>query len=131
LASLVLAVAVAGCGGTSGPDLVPVTGQITENGNPLAGAGVTFTPQGQTEAAPSWGKVDENGRFELVYNDGRKGAVPGKHQVVITVMSGAPPDADAGGAEKPPGPVPEPVEHRKEAEVNSSGENDFTFDVAE
>lgn len=127
LASLMLAVAIAGCAGASGAKLAPVTGKVTQGGEPLAGADVMFIPE---SGAPSGGRTDDSGRFELVYNDGRPGAVPGKHQVVIS--EAAPEGSDpGGGAEPPPTDVEPPAEFREEAEVKADGENDFTFEVGQ
>ena len=126
-ASLMLAVAIAGCGGPTGPKPAPVTGTVTRGGEPLSGADVMFMPQ---DGAPSSGKTDASGRFELLYNDGRPGAVVGKHRVVIS-LPGPELPPPTGEEEEPPADVQPAEEFYKEAEVKSSGENDFTFDVAE
>ncbi len=134
LASLTIVVAIAGCGGEGNVELAPVTGTITQNGQPLANADVVFSPAGDVEASTSAGTTDENGKFELQYNDGRNGAVPGKHQVTITVGGPSSEEPAEGGGEEEMSvavPMAEPVEYYKEAEVSSSGENDFTFEVAE
>ena len=126
-ASLLLAVVIAGCGGPTGPKPAAVTGTVTRGGEPLAGADVMFMPQ---NGAPSSGKTDAEGRFELLYNDGRPGAVPGKHRVVIT-LPGPELPAPTGEEEEPPADVQPTEEFYKEAEVKEGGENNFTFDVAE
>ena len=142
LTPFVVGVAIAGCGGDSGPELASVTGTVTEGGKPLVGADVTFMPEG--EGAPSAGTTDESGKFELKYSDGSPGAVPGKHQVVITAMpdsggmQGPPPEPDGTepeetleAMEEPEMAASEPIECYKQAEVKSGGENDFTFEVEE
>ena len=134
LALLTAVVAIVGCGGGGGVDLAPVTGTITENGKPLAGADVTFMPTGDV-GSPSAGTTDESGNFELKYNDGRVGAVLGSHQVVITLGGGPTSEPAEGGGEEEgmagPMVMSEPVEYYKAAEVTSDGENSFTFEVTE
>ena len=72
-----------GCGGKY--KMAPVTGTITVDGNPLADATVSFTPQAVgTESPASTGKTDQAGKYSLsLVIDGTNGAVVGKHQVVI------------------------------------------------
>ncbi len=76
---------VSGCGG-GGPELVPVSGTITVNGEPLANATIIFQPLGQEMPdVQSGGQTDAEGRFELVETQSRRpGAVIGKHKVTIT-----------------------------------------------
>jgi hypothetical protein len=76
---------VCGCGG--GPSLAPVSGLVTLDSKPLAGASVVFQP-----VAPAGSKIagkgssafcDAEGRFRLETTDGRPGAVVGDHRVRI------------------------------------------------
>jgi hypothetical protein len=74
----------AGC--DSGPKLTEVEGVVTFNGKPLGNAQVEFLPdpnQGTT-GPRSTGVTDEQGRFNLVCDDQRKGAVIGNHRVLVT-----------------------------------------------
>jgi len=81
MATLYLAV-VAGCGKPSDyPDLFPVSGSVTMDGQPLDGARVSFVPNG---ARPSSGTTDSSGRYELQYTGEYAGAVAGKHRVSIS-----------------------------------------------
>jgi len=121
---LMAAVVIAGCGGSDGPTVVPVAGTVTRGGQPLAGADVMFVPE---HGAPSSGKTDASGQFTLVFNDGRPGAVPGKHQVHISVPGPALPPPTA--KDKAPVKVSPPVEFRKPVEVKADGENTLTLDV--
>ncbi|MBB02707.1 MAG: hypothetical protein CMJ47_08680 [Planctomyces sp.] len=76
---------MAGCGrapATDAPDLLPVAGKVVSNGQPLADAIVEFTPE--AGGATSTSVTDSEGYFELVYSDGRKGAVSGQHRVRVT-----------------------------------------------
>ena len=79
------AVLVFGCG--SGK-YAPVSGKITLNGKPLAGAIVSFQPiakEGSIEAGiGSAGTTDENGAYSLKVATGENGACVGKHRVMIS-----------------------------------------------
>lgn len=77
-----LLVAVVGCGSGDTPDLAPVEGRVTLDGEPLANADVEFQPIGQ--GAPSYGYTDEDGRYHLQYSTNEYGAIPGDHVVRIT-----------------------------------------------
>ena len=124
LGSAFLMLAVAGCGTKASIPLATVKGKVLQQGGqPLAGAIVTFMP---TTGAPSSGKTDEKGGFELRFNDGRPGAVPGKHRVIISIPGEemAPPEGGKRGPRAKPG-----VEFRKEAEVKD-GPNDLTLEVS-
>lgn len=121
---LMTAVVIAGCGGSDRPTVIPVTGTVTRGGQPLTGAAVMFLPE---QGAPSSGQTDASGQFTLVFNDGRPGAVPGKHQVLITLPGPELPPPT--GQEKTPVHVPPPVEFRKQAEVKAEGENKLTLEV--
>jgi len=73
------------------PDLVEVTGTITLDGQPLAGAHVIFepikTPDNDVKAAASHGLTDETGTFSLVYVKDITGAVVGMHRVEISARN--------------------------------------------
>ncbi len=78
--------AAAGCG--PGYELVPVSGQVTWHGRPLAGWGVQFQPISDGPASPgpgSHGTTDAEGRYTLhLVDPDRPGAVVGRHRVRIT-----------------------------------------------
>ncbi len=123
LALAVSAVLVSGCGGGSGGfATAKVRGKVTFDGQPVADASVTFTPQksadggktGQTGKSAA-GTTDKDGVFVLsTYGQG-DGAVVGKHSV--TVGSN---DADKPLAGKCP---PDLVLEVK------PGNNDFTIEL--
>jgi hypothetical protein len=88
-ASLLLAfgvLALVGCG-TDLP-LAPVSGTVTFEGQPLAGASITTQPIGVDSDSPgsgSFGQTDDQGRFELeLVKPAVKGAIIGEHRVIIT-----------------------------------------------
>lgn len=123
-AALGVAVGLVGCGGTSGPQLSHVSGTVTQDGEPLAGADVMFVPE---QGAPSSGKTDAGGRFELKFADGRPGAVPGKHMVLVTIPGTELPEPT--GEEVMPAVIKPPVEFRQEAQVSEAGENNLAIEV--
>jgi hypothetical protein len=77
----------AGCGGESFA-LAPVSGKVTLNGQPLAGARVAFLPQapeGQFNVGPQSEAVTrEDGTYALTCVTGKPGAVVGRHKVMIS-----------------------------------------------
>lgn len=85
IAAVVLATIV-GCGG-SGPKYVKVTGVVTLDGKPYKNALVSFQPiaePGKLNAGVGSGAVtDAEGKFALQSQDGKPGAVVGKHRIRI------------------------------------------------
>lgn len=84
--SLVGVLCLLGCGGSGGdtPDLGKVSGVVTVNGQPLANAIVTFTPQG--EGRPSVGETNESGEYSLLYTASESGAMIGQHTVSVALI---------------------------------------------
>ncbi len=85
MAAALLAV-VSGCSGRSAdfPDLAPVSGTITMDGEPLANAGVVFTsPKG----IASFGRTDTEGKYSLAYRGSTAGAGLGENRVEIVTNS--------------------------------------------
>ena len=69
-----------GCG-ESGPALEYVTGTVKKGGEPLASVSVTFHPvDGGVSSA---GRTDSQGRFVLISQSGKEGAVAGEHKVTL------------------------------------------------
>lgn len=73
--------ALIGCG-SSGPELVEVSGTVTLNGQPAPGVVLTFIPEA-TGGSPSYGKTDARGYYQLMFTATRYGALPGKHRVEL------------------------------------------------
>jgi hypothetical protein len=136
--SATLLVAVAGCGlgGTSTPR-EPVSGTVTFDGHPLEAGTIQFQPAGRAEGVASWATITA-GRFDIPRAEG---PVPGKYMVAIF---NAPGDRPAGGSADATVPVPRsrnrsartdaiPARYnaRSEltAEVKAGGPNSFTFDL--
>lgn len=100
--SMVLACALSGCGGGASYELVPVSGRVTLDGQPLANARVNFQPtRDQTDTGPgSSGVTDAEGKYVLSVAGETEtaGAVPGKHMVTISANAGGEPASDAAPA---------------------------------
>lgn len=83
-----LPVLLLGCGGDAPAPTVPVTGRLTFEGKPVAGASIDFVPgEGR---APAIAITDENGEFELSTFSQGDGAVIGTHTVTVLPSFGAP-----------------------------------------
>src|SRR2546423_8011399 len=88
LAFFVVAVSFAGCGGSE--KIVPVSGVVKLNGQPLANAHVSFQPtaSGNNPKAGvgSYGVTDASGKYWLKTADtDSTGAVVGTHRVEINL----------------------------------------------
>jgi hypothetical protein len=90
------------------PGVVPVSGRVTLDGEPLAGAVVTFQPigvrlEGGVEAVGSSGRTNAEGRFVLTLIDPKlPGALAGRHAVTITTAVIADGDAARPSDERVP-----------------------------
>jgi len=98
LAFVALGALAAGC---SGQRVVPVSGRVTLNGQPLANVHVSFQPLSagpdHDPGSGSYAITDNDGRYtlKLVHGD-TPGAVVGKHRVEITPRN-SDDDADRHG----------------------------------
>jgi hypothetical protein len=130
--------AVVGCGGTK---IVPVSGIVKLDGKPYKNAVVSFQPVGEKEAPNpgrgSSGLTDEAGRFSLIYDGEKPGALVGKHRVRIFTDADSPPPPEAGGIEGEgtgkqflePIPVEWHELSKKEFEVPPGGTDAANFDI--
>jgi len=88
-------------------DVVPVSGRVTLNGQPLAGAVVTFQPMADRNsprppATGSVGHTDTQGRFSLrLIEPNQLGAAVGDHTVTISTAKGGS-DAEPAKGERLP-----------------------------
>lgn len=95
-----LCLTLSGCGG-SDLDLVPVSGVVTLDGQPLENASVTFAPITDASIAPtSTGRTDKDGRFTLSTIQGESGAIVAEHKVIIFVEGEADEGDDASANSK-------------------------------
>ena len=76
---------IAGCGDGS-IATINVTGTVTVDGEPLAGANVSFSPKSDGQGNPGFAVTDADGRFRLQTLLGAvdAGTTPGEYYVTIT-----------------------------------------------
>jgi hypothetical protein len=91
LVPLLLAVMATGCGQTN-----TVKGRVLLDGQPVAGATVTFVPDADGQGRPAFGTTDSDGYFQLMTYRPGDGALPGAYRIVVskTEAPAAPPDND-------------------------------------
>ena len=110
-----------GCG--SGK-FAPVSGTVTMNGQPLAGALVIFSPiakEGSIDAGPgSSGKTNDKGEYTLTSDTGRTGALVGKHRVSVSLMN---PGTGESDDRRRPGQLVNQVP------VRYNGKTELTYEV--
>ena len=66
------------------PVQYPVTGQITLDDRPLAGAGIMFLPRGKTRGTGAYGMSNAEGRYTLKTDYGGDGAPEGEFAVTVS-----------------------------------------------
>jgi hypothetical protein len=81
---LVLLALIVGCG-KSGPEIAPVTGIVTVDGQPMENVDIVFQPEDSGVGSPSYARTGKDGRFTLGYKRGVEGALVGWHRVGISV----------------------------------------------
>jgi len=79
---ILLLVMLPGCGG-GGPQVAPVSGTVTLDGQPFPNAEVMFVPV--DGGRPSTARTVDGGRYELLFKRGQNGAIVGPHTVRIWV----------------------------------------------
>ena len=77
----------------SGPEIVPVSGVVKLDGQPLDQATVMFVPENGRTAV---GLTDASGTYRLQFTEDRWGTLPGSHRVMITTER-----AQSGGEGSP------------------------------
>ncbi len=97
-AGLLLTTLILGCG-RGGPEIVPIEGTVTHNGEPVPNLRIYFVP---TDGRPSWAISDANGRFVLDYDIDHDGAKVGTHTIwVLDESSNVDATAAMSGAPRP------------------------------
>ncbi len=116
-------IAAGGCSGSDLPELAPVSGVVTLDDAPYPNAHVMFTP---AQGRPAEAVTDSNGKYELYYLPGTKGAEPGKYTVSITTQYQAPENP----GNEPPFVEPLPAHYNVSStlsETVSPGKNEINF----
>ncbi|HEY0981529.1 MULTISPECIES: carboxypeptidase regulatory-like domain-containing protein [unclassified Schlesneria] len=118
---LALSLLLAGCSGNK--NIASVTGTVYLDGEPLPKAFLIFTPQ-EGAGAPSFGRTDNYGRYQMIFSTNTKGAWIGRNRVTIST-------ADAISPEKTtPEVVPSRYNQKSELyEEVEPGSNQIDFDL--
>ncbi|MEP3478751.1 MAG: carboxypeptidase-like regulatory domain-containing protein [Fuerstiella sp.] len=137
-----------GCGAgevVDRPETFPVTGVVSLDGSPLAGATVTFRPK-KKGGRGAVGMTDETGTYELMTFDTADGALPGDYMITVVKQEHTPGDpsytdsnSDNYGKNPPPEAeaktidiVPSKYSDAKTSGFTASvseGENNFPLEV--
>jgi hypothetical protein len=123
-----LALAGAGCGPRR-PALHAVSGEVHFEGQPVAGAGVLFCPDG---GRPAGAITDDAGRFQLRTWQDADGAIAGMHFVCVTKTVPAATKTESDYQETKnvlPSRYASPVTSPLRADVRPGGDNHFQFDL--
>ena len=75
-------IVLSGCSNSSKPPTYPVTGTVTMQGKPVAGAAITFVPTTEGEAASAI--TDSEGKYALTTWAAGDGARPGEYRVKVS-----------------------------------------------
>jgi hypothetical protein len=92
----IVGLSLVGC--SRGPNVVPVSGRVVVDGQPLANVAVNFGPLtgGMEGAYAAYGKTGADGRYTLkLVDDNRPGASPGKNRVMLNESA---PGGESDGA---------------------------------
>lgn len=122
-----------GCGGSH---LAQVSGKVTMDGKPLAGAVVSFTPMSDEKSTESplasSGTTNEKGEYTLETVKGQKGAIVGKHKVSITLIV-SDPESDERVRGKPIPKEGIPKQYNEQTtltcDVPAGGRSDANFEL--
>lgn len=123
LALLLVALVAAplGCGPTR-PPMIPVSGKVTLNDQPLAGAAVALIPAG--DGKPAVATTQADGSFTLRAFDDQDGVLPGKYRATVALSRvtnvAVTPDG-LSGLPGPGGPMIEWVTPERYSNPDSSG----------
>lgn len=82
IVALALMTAGGGCGPAGLPDMVPIQGNVTYRGAPLAEGELRYIPEDPSAGRMARGKIRE-GRFALTTARRDDGVKPGKYQIVV------------------------------------------------
>ena len=111
--------------------LIPVTGRVTLDGRPLAGAKVSFDGADKRSAI---GVTAAGGRYELMYDSQTPGALPGHKTVRITLADANVEGADPSAASQVEGAVAEriPARYNRHSQLTaevSASQRAFNFEL--
>lgn len=150
LHSLLVGCSGGGDGASARATVYKVNGKVTYMGNPLAGASVAFSPQGDQPAAV--GRTNDAGEFSLMTYRPGDGAAAGNYKVMISItdstVAAEPAEAHGTAADKDysaayshsgksgkstgnilPAKYGDAANSPLTAKVEPNGKNEFPFDL--
>lgn len=95
--AVALVAALAGCGTRDQVRLVPATGLVTLNNEPVPDVSVVFEPASLSTGKLATGRTNTRGEFAL-YTDNRAGAACGRYKAAVMSSGAHSSAADAGSA---------------------------------
>jgi hypothetical protein len=116
---------------------VKVTGKVTLDGEPLAGASITFTPKTTGVGHPGYATTDASGIYKLQTSQGAAdaGTTPGDYLVAIRKVEVDPdaPPPEPGYSPKTRSVIPtryaQPTTSELTATVENKRSNEFNFEL--
>ncbi len=87
---IVLSLLMVGCGSGT---VIPVNGIVTWDKDPLAGAAVTFYPDGKGSVTGGTARTGTDGKFVILGAKGENGLPPGTYKVTVSKLKGEATDA--------------------------------------
>lgn len=127
-----IALAIIGC--SRGPEIVPVSGKVLYNGEPLKYGGVMFQPEA---GQPARGVIQPDGTFVLTTESKGDGATVGRNRVRVTCYEAQDPSAAASEGEAALGKLLIPKKYTDidtseiEIEVPRGGKNDVVIELTD
>jgi hypothetical protein len=88
LSLVTIGIILTGCSNSSRPPTYPVTGTVTFQGKPVAGAVISFVPTDENGAGAS-AIADTEGKYELTTWEAGDGARPGEYRVKVSAQEQA------------------------------------------
>lgn len=123
----VLAIGLTGCGTEPELPLVPVSGTVTYQGEPLSHGAVVFMPESGTTGPQAVGHIQADGTFQM-QTAGQSGAVVGKHRVAVHCRQQPKPAEQRSMGPAPKSLIPEkysnPETSSLQIDVPKGGDND-------
>lgn len=96
-ASLLLLCLIGCGGGKPGPTLFPVSGTVKLGGKPMGGVTVSLVATDQSKALALSGATKDDGTFEILTGQGKRGAPEGNYKVLLLKAAGGAGAAGAAG----------------------------------
>lgn len=83
---MVASLIVGGCG-ESGPEMIPIRGEVLYNGAPLSDGMVVYLPAATGETQQASGRIQEDGTFALTTSKKGDGVRVGEYNIIVQAYS--------------------------------------------